>query len=77
MLIFQNKMSNPYIFYYVMNYPLPLEEERDFLQFDLKFLPDSIKIDLRNIDIKWNLLEELTDQIQKYQYLLKKIPFLR
>ncbi len=70
-------MSNPYLFYYIMNYPLPLEGEREFLRFDLKRIPNSLEKEFNKIDIRWDLLEELTNQIKKYQYLLKKIPFLK
>jgi len=70
-------MSSSYLFYYVMNYPLPLPGEREFLKFDLKFLPDFVDTDFKDVDIEWGLLEELIEQIKKYQYLLQKIPFLR
>jgi len=70
-------MTNPYVFYYVMKYPLPLEDEKKFLKFDLKSLPDFADDSFENINPRRDILEDLIAQIKKYQHLLADIPFLK
>ncbi len=70
-------MTNPYVFYYVMKYPLPLEDEKKFFKFDLKSLPDFADDSFENINPRRDILEDLIAQIKKYQHLLADIPFLK
>ena len=70
-------MSNPYIFYSVMKYPLPLPKEREFLKFNESKLPNHHSKTFQDIPANQEVLNQLIDQIKKYQHLLQKIPFLR